>query len=283
MNEKLFKGLAGIFIFLIVISFLWPSSGDKNYNVNVQSTVYAGEGLDLATIGSLLKKAENATELERLLNDPATGVNNLDLNEDGKVDYVKVTEYGNDKSKGFSLTVEPIAGEVQEIATINIEKSGDDKAEVEVRGNEQIYGQNHYHHSSFGMTDMLFMYWLFRPHPMYMSPWGYGRYPGSYGAHNTVSQRDYKNRTSGKRDLQKSSSSRIKGKSTSPNAGKSATKGIKAPLKKPTRSQKSFQKRNPSKQMSRSAFGRSSASRTSRPSVRRSSGFGRSGGSFGGK
>jgi len=283
MNEKLFKGLAGIFIFLIVISFLWPSGGDKNYNVNVQSTVYAGEGLDLATIGSLLKKAENATELERLLNDPATGVNNLDLNEDGKVDYVKVTEYGNDKSKGFSLTVEPIAGEVQEIATINIEKSGDDKAEVEVRGNEQVYGQNHYHHSSFGMTDMLFMYWLFRPHPMYMSPWGYGRYPGSYGAHNTVSQRDYKNRTSGKRDLQKSSSSRIKGKSTSPNAGKSATKGIKAPLKKPTRSQKSFQKRNPSKQMSRSAFGRSSASRTSRPSVRRSSGFGRSGGSFGGK
>jgi len=283
MNEKLFKGLAGIFIFLIVISFLWPSGGDKNYNVNVQSTVYAGEGLDLATIGSLLKKAENATELERLLNDPATGVNNLDLNEDGKVDYVKVTEYGNDKSKGFSLTVEPIAGEVQEIATINIEKSGDDKAEVEVRGNEQIYGQNHYHHSSFGMTDMLFMYWLFRPHPMYMSPWGYGRYPGSYRAHNTVSQRDYKNRTTGRRDLQKSSSSRIKGKSTSPNAGKSATKGIKAPLKKPTRSQKSFQKRNPSKQMSRSAFGRSSASRTSRPSVRRSSGFGRSGGSFGGK
>jgi len=283
MNEKLFKGLAGIFIFLIVISFLWPSGGDKNYNVNVQSTVYAGEGLDLATIGSLLKKAENATELERLLNDPATGVNNLDLNEDGKVDYVKVTEYGNDKSKGFSLTVEPIAGEVQEIATINIEKSGDDKAEVEVRGNEQIYGQNHYHHSSFGMTDMLFMYWLFRPHPMYMSPWGYGRYPGSYRAHNTVSQRDYKNRTTGRRDLQKSSSSRIKGKATSPNAGKSATQGIKAPLKKPTRSQKSFQKRNPSKQMSRSAFGRSSASRTSRPSVRRSSGFGRSGGSFGGK
>ena len=283
MNEKIFKGLAGIFIFLIAISFFWPGGGEKNYNVNVQTMVYAGDGLDLATIGSLLKKAKNAAELERLLNDPATGVNNLDLNEDGKVDYIKVTEYGNDKSKGFSLTVEPVKGEVQEIATIDIAKTGDDKAEVEVRGNEQIYGQNHYYHSSFGLTDMLFMYWLFRPHPMYMSPWGYGHYPGSYRAHNTVPPRDYKKRTAGKRDLSKASSSRIKSKATSPYAGKSAARGIKAPLKRPTRSQKSFQKSNPSKQMSRGAFGRGSSSRPSRPSVRRSSGFGRSGGRFGGK
>ncbi len=283
MNEKIFKVLAGIFIFLIAISFFWPDGGEKQYNVNVQTMVYAGDGLDLATIGSLLKKADNAEELEKLLNDPKTGINNLDLNEDGKVDYIKVTEYGNDKTKGFSLTVEPESGETQEVATIDIKKSGADKAEVEVRGNEQIYGQNQYYHSSFGITDMLFMYWLFRPHPLYMSPYGYGYYPGNYRPYSTVSHANYKNRTAGKRDLKKSSSSRIKGKATSPNAGKSAARGIKAPLKKPTRSQKSFQKRNPSKQVSRSAFGRRSSRRPSRPSVRRSSGFGRSGGRFGGK
>ena len=283
MNEKIFKVLAGVFILLIAISFLWPAGkSENNYNVNVQTMVYGGDGLDLATIGSLLKKAENAEELEKLLNDPKTGINNLDLNEDGKVDYVKVTEYGNDNSKGFSLTVEPIAGEIQEVATIDIEKSGD-KAEVEVHGNEQIYGQNHYHRSSFGVTDMLFMYWLFRPHPFYMSPWGHGRYPGNYNAYNTVSNKDYQNRTAGRRDLNKTSSSKMKGKATSPNAGKSATRGIKAPLKKPSRSQKSFQKSNPSRQMTKSRFGRSSSSRPSRPSVRRSSGFGRSGGRFGGK
>ena len=281
MNEKIFKGLAGIFIFLIAVSFFWPGGGEKQYNVNVQTMVYAGDGLDLATIGTLLKKAENAADLEKLLNDPATGINNLDLNEDGKVDYIKVTEYGNDETKGFSLTVEPASGETQEVATIDIKKSGD-KAEVEVRGNEQIYGQNHYYHNSFGITDMLFMYWLFRPHPFYMSPWGYGHYPGSYRSYNTVSHSNYKNRTAGKRDLKRTSSSRIKGKATSPNAGKSATRGIKAPLKKPTRSQKSFQKRNPSKQLRSSGFGRGS-SRPSRPSVRRSSGFGRSGSRFGGK
>lgn len=284
MNEKIFKVLAGVFFFIILISFFWPSGkSDNQYNVNVQTMVYGGDGLDLATIGSLLKKAENATELERLLNDKNTGLNNLDLNEDGKVDYIKVTEFGNEQTKGFSLTVEPVAGEVQEVATINIEKSGKDQANVEVKGNEQIYGQNHYHRSSFGVTDMLFMYWLFRPHPFYMSPYGYGHYPGSYNSYNTVSQRNYQQRTAGKRDLKGASSSSIKSKATSPNAGKSAAKGIKTPLKKPSSSQKSFQKRNPSKQMSKSSFGRSSSSRPSRPSVRRSSGFGRSGGRFGGK
>lgn len=284
MNEKIFKILAGVFFLLILISFFWPSGGgEKQYNVNVQSIAYGSQGLDLATVGSLLKKAENAADLERLLNDPNTGLNNLDLDEDGKVDYIKVTEYGSEQTKGFSLTVEPVAGETQEVATIAIEKSADDQANVEVKGNEQIYGQNHYHRSSFGITDMLFMYWLFRPHPFYASPWGYGNYPGHYRSYNTASQANYQQRTAGKRDLKSASSSSIKGKATSPNAGKSAAKGIKTPLKKPTSSQRSFQKRNPSKQMSKSTFGRSSTSRPSRPSVRRSSGFGRSGGRFGGK
>ncbi|MCK5539762.1 MAG: hypothetical protein KAI69_02445 [Deltaproteobacteria bacterium] len=284
MNEKIFKILAGIFFIIILVSFFWPSErSEKRYDVNVQTMIYGGDGLDLATIGSLLKKAENAGELERLLNDSKTGINNLDLNEDGKVDYIKVTEYGNEQAKGFSLTVEPVAGETQEVATIEIEKSGNDQASVEVKGNEQIYGQNHYHRSSFGMTDMLFMYWLFRPHPFYMSPYGYGHYPGGYRSHGAVSQANYQQRTAGQRDLKSASSSTMKGKATSPNANKSAAKGIKTPLKKPSSSQKSFQKRNPSKQVTKSAFGRSSKSRPSRPSVRRSSGFGRSGGRFGGK
>jgi hypothetical protein len=281
MNEKIFKILAAAFFGLVVISFFWPSAGEKNYNVNVQTVSYAADGLDLSAIGSLLKKAKDAAELERLLNDPKTGINNLDLNEDGKVDYIKVTEFGEGDTRGFSLTVEPEKGEVQEVATVTIEKAGD-QANVEVHGNEQIYGQQHIYHNTFGLTDMLFMYWLFRPHPFYMSPWGYGHYPGYYRPYAPVSPREYRRRVASKRNLKKTSSSTIKNRVRSPNAGRAAARGIKAPLKKPTVSQRSFQKRNPSKQLRRGGFGRSAA-RASRPSVRRSSGFGRSGSRFGGK
>jgi hypothetical protein len=281
MNEKIFKTLAAIFFGLVVISFFWPSGGSRsnNYNVNVQTVSYAADGLDLSAVGKLLEKAKDAADLERLLNDPKVGINNLDLNEDGKVDYIKVTEFGDDKTRGFSLTVEPEKGEVQEVATIEIEKEGD-KAKVEVRGNEQIYGPQHIYHNTFGLTDMLFMYWLFRPHPFYASPWGYGHYPGYYRPYAPVSSAQYRSRTRGQGNLKRGSKSTLKNRVRSPHAGKVATRGIKAPLKNPTASQRSFQKRNPSKQLRSGGFGRS---RPSRPSVRRSGGFGRSGSRFGGK
>jgi hypothetical protein len=215
MNERIFKTLAIIFFGLVAISFFWPSAGEKNYNVNVRTVSYAADGLDLSALGSLLKKAKDAAELERLLNDPKTGINNLDLNEDGKVDYIKVTEFGNDKTKGFSLTVEPEKGEVQEVATIEIEKEGD-KANVQVRGNEQIYGSGHIYHNSFGLTDMLLLYWLFRPHPFYASPWGFGHYPGWYHSYSPVPTSTYHQRTRGMNNLKRTSKNTIKNPVKSP-------------------------------------------------------------------
>ena len=281
VNRNVFKVLMGLFGLLVLYSIC---SGPKdytrqnrrdNYNVNVQTLVSASDGLDLKAVGQLVKKAKTAEQLEKLLNSKNEGINNLDLNEDGKVDYIHVTEYGTDKVKGMSLTVQPTPGETQEVATIEIEKDTDSSANMQVRGNEQIYGQHHYHHSRFGLTDMLILGYLFRPHRAYASPWGYGHYPNYHSPYNTSSHRDYnrdmRNRTSGS-SFRSSKSSTISGSAASPNYGKSA-KSIRAPLKKPTVSQKSFQTRNPSKQVRQGGFGRSKtrSTQTSRSSVRRSS------------
>ena len=282
--------LAGGFLLVGVGSFLFSPSPKKadEYNVTVQNISTAADGLDLKAVGGLVKKAKDAEDLERLINSEEEGLNNLDLNEDGKVDYISVHEYGNDTVKGFSLTTQPTPGETQELATIDIEKTNGDEAQVEIHGNEQIYGHNHYHHSHFGIMDMMLIGYLFRPHGMFMSPFGYGNYPGGYSQHSTVPPQSYRSKTADANrssTMKSASGSSVKGKSISPNAGKSAS-SIKAPLKNPTVSQRSFQTRNPSKTISRGGFGRtastSRATRPSRPSVR-SGGFGRSGGSFGGK
>ena len=285
--------LAGVFLFVGVASFLFSSSPEKaHYDVTVQNiSSTAADGLDLKAVGELVKKAKDAEELEKLINSKEEGLNNLDLNEDGKVDYISVDEYGNDKAKGFSLTTEPTPGETQELATIDIEKTGDDKAQMEIQGNKQIYGNNHYYHSHFGIMDMLILGYLFRPHGLFMSPFGYGNYPQGYSSYNTAQPQSYRSKTANatrSSNMKSASGSSIKGKAASPNAGRSAS-SIKAPLKNPTVSQKSFQTRNPSKTVSRGGFGRSAStratsatSRPSRPSVR-SGGFGRSGGSYGGK
>ncbi len=289
MSEKTLKFIV-IAFFLVLLGTLFSGPCNKprhgNVNINIQTTTaYAADGLDLQAVGELVKKAKDAEHLEKLLNSRG-GVNNLDLNEDGKVDYINVSEYGNDRSKGFSLTVQPASGEIQEVATIEIEKSGEN-AGVEVRGNEQIYGRHHYYHGTHLLTDLLLIHYLFRPHPFYMSPWHYGHYPGYYGrGYATVSRNNYRNTANSinrSSTAKKSSKSRMSSSLRSPNQGKSAGKGVRAPLKNPTVSQKSFQARNPSKSVSKGGFGRSSrSSYPSRPSVR-SGGFGRSGGFSGGK
>lgn len=283
MSEKNLRIIIIIFIVVFLWMFLFGRSSRPRYgDVNIQAMATAANGLDLKAVGELVKQSRDAEDLEKLLN-KSGGVNNLDLNEDNKVDYIHVTEYGNDRAKGFSLTVQPEPGETQEVATIDIGKEGK-RANVEVQGNEQMYGHNHYHRYSSPLTTFLLMSYLFSPHRMYLSPWGYGRYPGGYGAYRPVPGAAYRSRAANltrSSTAQKTSASRISNKATSPNKGKSANRGIRASLKNPTRSQKSFQARNPSKYTkAATGFGRSST--PSRRSVR-SGGFGRSGGFRGGK
>lgn len=279
MDEKYFKIFVGIFIFIVAWSVLFGGEKQDAYNVNIVAAADASEGLDLQAVGSLIKKAPTAEEFEKLLNDPGESINNLDLNEDGNVDYIKVTEYGEGQSRGMSLTVEPAEGEEQEVATIDIESTGENEADVEVRGNSHIYGHDHYYHSRFSFGDALLMSYLFSPHRYYMSPWGFGYYPSyyhSYGVMATASYRTVTRDAAKSSNMKKSGSSSLRTPSKSPNAGKTAS-SVKAPLKNPSTSQKAFQKRNPSKTVRKGGFGRSSG----RASVRTASSS-RGGGFFGG-
>ncbi len=289
MSEKSLKIIVILFIAFVAWQLL--SSGDDNsqYNVNVKSVVTADEGLDLSAVGSLLKEAKDAEALEKLLNSKEKGINNLDLDEDGSVDYIKVSEFGTDTERGYSLTVELAKDDIQEVATIEVKKSAESGADVAVKGNEHVYGRNHHYHSHFGLTDYLFLRWAFMPRPFYYSPWGYGRYPGYYGGgYRTVSRTQYRSNTKGRTTgSQFKKGTQARGSSiTSPNAKRNASR-VKAPMKNPSKSQRSFQAKNPSKQkISKGGFGKKSKSsffgRSSNRSIR-SGGFGRSGRSFGGK
>ncbi|MDQ8201166.1 hypothetical protein QEH56_23575 [Pelagicoccus enzymogenes] len=286
MNSLLQIGV-GAFILLVLFSSMRSCSSSSRYgdtyNVSVQQIAGAdaASGLDLQAVGSLVKQAKTGEEFERLLNTPSVGVNNLDLDEDGAVDYIKVTEYGTGNVKGFSLTVDLANNQTQEVATIEIEKTADGRANVQTHGNRNIYGANHYYHSSFGLTDFLLLSWLFNSNrPYYSSPWGYNSYPSYYGRYSPSSYDNYRQRTrnvTSSSTWSSSNTSTVSSTATSPNAGKTAD-NIKAPLKSPTSSQKSFQARNPSKTVRSGGFGRTSTS-TSSPSVKRttSSSF-RSGG-----
>lgn len=247
-----------------------PPTAEKQAEVILKEY---SKGLDLDAVTALAKKAKDAADFERLLNSQTEAVNNIDLNDDNKVDYINVTEYGSGDRRGFSLTTEISSGKTQEIATIDFQKEGE-KTTMQTTGNPSLYGPGHYHHSSFSMTDALLMGWLFSNRSSYASPYGYGNYPPSYGGGwNRQSDGSYagnmSSRTAGS-SVSRSSSPVISQPALSPNAEKTAAKA-KA-LSSPTVSQRSFSGSSSkpttsaaaSKPSSYGGFGRSSSSSSSR-------------------
>lgn len=278
---------SGLIIVVALFGLMKSCSGPAHTNqttqvnqtqVQVIQRTQAAEGMDLKAIGALASKVPNVEAFEKALNHPDSLFNNLDLNEDGKVDYVQVREYGETNPKGLALYTELAPGDIQEIAEIEFSKS-DSNVTVGVAGNRQIYGSGAYHSYHYGPSffDIMLIGWMFSPHSMWSSPYGYGRYPGYYGGgynrHNSSKFRNH-NRNYGAAGASYTRPSQSPNKLSSPVKGKSSNL-VKANLKSPTQSQKSFQKRQ-STQVRSGGFGKSRSSGSMR-------GFGRSGGFRGGK
>lgn len=268
MNGLIKLGI-GVFAGLMMLSlFSTCKPRPKEVSTEVIAREYA-KGLDLRAVTNLARTSKTPGELEEKLNSSSTGVNNIDLNDDGKVDYIKVTEYGDGSDRGFSLSTEISPGEEQEIATIVFSQS-DGKVAVQTTGHSSLYGPNHYYRSSFGLSDALLWGYILSNHGSYRSPYGYGNYPGSYGGGwSRRSNADYASRNARYRTMSPampSGTPPIRSSATSPNAGKQAARARM--VANPTQAQRSFAKRTGTTRSS-GGFGRSSST-SSRSSSRSS-------------
>jgi len=232
-----------------------------------------GDNLDLQALGELVKNSTTAQDIEDKLNTTGS-INNLDLNNDGSVDYIKVTEYGDDKQKGFSFTVDVAEGQTQEIATIEVAQGSND-AQMNIQGNQQLYGNNGYYQSSYSLRDMLILSYLFRPHPYFHSPYYYGHYPSYYHSYRSRNYNAYRNSVSKttKTTTITRTTRPTTTRSSSPNANKSVssvTARAKS-LSTPTRSQKSFTTTSASRQKPSTNGFRNTSSGSASSSPRKSS------------
>jgi len=91
----------------------------------------------------LFKKSSTLEDFESLLNNQDSKVNNLDLNDDGDVDYIRVADYVDGDVHAIVLQAVVTEDESQDIAVIEIEKSGDEYASLQIVGNDVLYGDDH--------------------------------------------------------------------------------------------------------------------------------------------
>jgi hypothetical protein len=182
-------------LLLLLVSYCLVSA-QENVTI-VAPTSEAAEGLDLKAVSELFKDSENLEEFEKALNDPKVGVNNLDLDENGEVDFIRVVEEVADDTHLIILQVPLAKNEFQDVATIEVEKTGDDGYNMQVHGNEVIYGVDYYVAPSYvHIRTWPIITWIYRPiYRPYRSAFYFGYYPRWWRPHRPVAINVYRTRT----------------------------------------------------------------------------------------
>ena len=230
------------------------------------TTSNIGDNLDLQALGELVKESNSAEEIENKLNTSGS-INNLDLDQDGQVDFIKVNEVNDNSGKGFVFLVDGPNGS-SEVATISVSQNGD-LANVNIQGNPQYYGSNSYHSSSHLVRDMMIMNYLYSGyHRPYYSPYRYGHYPRTYQSYRSTYSPSSTTRTTRTRTTSHPSTSSTKTSSYGNSSYKarpvSSASNRTKQMASPTRSQKSFNVTSPSKSKpNTSGFGSSNRSSSS--------------------
>lgn len=99
-----------------------------------------GDHFSLEGALELFKKSASPEEFERLLNSADSEVNNLDLNGDGEIDYIRVIDRKEGNIHAFILQAVVSDQERQDVAVIELEKLANGKAILQITGDEDIYG-----------------------------------------------------------------------------------------------------------------------------------------------
>ena len=83
-----------------------------------------GDNLDLFAVLDLFQQSKTIEDFEKSLNLEETGINNLDLNLDDKVDFIKVVTEQDGDDFTFVLQVDVSEEEIQDVAVILVSKGG---------------------------------------------------------------------------------------------------------------------------------------------------------------
>ena len=136
-------------------------------------------GFSVNNFVKLLKVTKDPQSLQDAINSPGNDINNLDLNHDGQVYYLKVVE----QNGSFQVIDDYSSNQSTVVATLTINQQNNT---LSVAGNQAYCGDNYIYQSHFSLGDYLLLSYVFHPHPYYVSPYHYGYYPPHYHTRTVI-------------------------------------------------------------------------------------------------
>ena len=129
-------------LILVLGLLLFSFSTNAQSSIERDSTGLPGDHFSLEGALELFKKASSPEDFEKKLNQEDFDVNNLDLNEDGNIDYIRVVDNAEGDAHAIVLQVPVSVAESQDIAVIEIEKTGEEEAVLQIVGDDLLYGDS---------------------------------------------------------------------------------------------------------------------------------------------
>ena len=183
----------------IVLSMVLLASLNLLAQDDPQPATEEGEDLDLNGVVALFKESETLEEFEQKLNSEENEVNNLDLNKDEEVDYLRVLESVDGNT--HLIVVQAALGEeaYQDVCTIEVDKSEDGNTYVQIVGDKSIYGDSYIlepppeEQETVNKTVIVVVFFGpgYRP---WRSTWGWRRYPPWFRPWRPMPRSHYRNR-----------------------------------------------------------------------------------------
>ncbi|PKP38819.1 MAG: hypothetical protein CVT98_04740 [Bacteroidetes bacterium HGW-Bacteroidetes-15] len=128
----------------LILAILLAGSGSlRAQNWSEEYLGLPGDNLNLFAVMKLFQESETLEAFERGLNDPEKIINNLDLNGDNFVDYIMVYDYVEGDIHSIVLRVALNQRELQDVAVFTVEKLRNGAVQIQLIGDEALYGQNY--------------------------------------------------------------------------------------------------------------------------------------------
>lgn len=180
------KTKIGILVLALCTSFI---------NVQAQRTVTTtratsydiSDNLDLDAVASIFGDSENLEDFEHRLNDPDNHISNLDLNQDGYIDYLRVVENSSDRNSLVVVQAVLDKDVYQDVATIEIEREQNGNPRVQIVGDDYIYGRNYIIEPVYVHTPLIFSFFWGPRYISYQSPYYWGYYPRYFHSYRPYS------------------------------------------------------------------------------------------------
>ena len=130
--------------YILAIAFLFIRISVVSAQVETKDKLgLPGDNLNLYAVLNLFQNSATLEEFERELNNPEKVINNLDLNNDNKVDYIKVFDFAQNDVHNIVLRVDISKDEEQDVAVLITEKQSDGSVMVQLIGDEMLYGKDY--------------------------------------------------------------------------------------------------------------------------------------------